>query len=211
MLESKLAGRLDTLVRQGEVLAGVVEGSARDIEDKMKDVRSLLLAETQVSPASTSNIYLLLQVPRIEVSRWQDRLEGLEVRQQEVLHQGFLAIDKKITEANRVRLDTLNVITSKMKEVQKGEERAEVQLVELDTVRDYICSSSFHPPDCASAGGAAEEDPEEHDVRHLCGHPDPGGGVRSQSNAVISDLKTGLFLCPLTNFAWGWTSLKKNF
>ena len=54
----------------------------------MKDVRSLLLVEAQV--------------PKFDTSRWNQKLEGVELRQAKMMQDGFESIDKKITQANKV-------------------------------------------------------------------------------------------------------------
>jgi len=119
--EKELSRRLDTLMKQGETLESVVVSNTRDIEEKMKDVRSLLLVETQV--------------PKFDHSRWQDKLESLEAKQLKLIQEGFACIDQKIMAANKIRLETLNAINSRMKTSEElGKLQPELQLVELDTM-----------------------------------------------------------------------------
>ena len=47
--EEAFRKQLGTLVRQGETLESTMQSNTRDIQERMKDVRSLLLMEAQVS------------------------------------------------------------------------------------------------------------------------------------------------------------------
>jgi hypothetical protein len=115
--EQSLHTKLDTIKRKAEALECVVESNTRGIEDKMKDVRSLLLVEAQV--------------PRLDNSRWQERLTALEERQQKLMQEGFAGLDERLAAAGRVRADTLQALAGRLEGPGVG---AGLQLVELDTV-----------------------------------------------------------------------------
>ena len=66
------------------------KGAAGGDSQWMKDVRSLLLMEAQV--------------PKFDTSRWNQKLEGVELRQAKMMQEGFESIDQKITHANKVQL-----------------------------------------------------------------------------------------------------------
>ena len=88
--EEAFRKQLGTLVRQGETLESTLQSNTRDIQERMKDVRSLLLMEAQV--------------PKFDTSRWNQKLEGVELRQAQMMQAGFESIDQKITQANKVEL-----------------------------------------------------------------------------------------------------------
>jgi len=115
--EEAFRKQLGTLVRQGETLESTMQSNTRDIQERMKDVRSLLLMEAQV--------------PKFDTSRWNQKLEGVELRQAKMMQEGFESIDRKITQANKVRLDTLNAITNKLKDAGSA---SDLHLVEVDTI-----------------------------------------------------------------------------
>ena len=41
-------------------------------------------------------------MPKFDTSRWNQKLEGVELRQAKMMQEGFESIDRKITQANKV-------------------------------------------------------------------------------------------------------------
>ena len=88
----------------------------------MKDVRSLLLAQTQV--------------PR-ETEKWTEKLNRNDGRQMVIMQEGFDHVNKKLDEAAQARSQALAAIDSRInrdQEQQIHHHSPELQLLELDSV-----------------------------------------------------------------------------
>lgn len=115
-------GRIDSLTKQNESLREVLNANTKGIEEKMKDVRSLLLAQTQV--------------PR-ETEKWTEKLNRNDGRQMVIMQEGFDHVNKKLDEAAQARSQALAAIDSRInrdQEQQIHHHSPELQLLELDSV-----------------------------------------------------------------------------
>jgi len=111
-------GKIETLAKQNESLREILNANTKGIEEKMKDVRSLLLAQTQV-PRETEKL---------------NRNDG---RQMVFMQEGFEHVNRKLDEAAQARSQALAAIDSRINrdhEQQVLLHSPELQLLELDSV-----------------------------------------------------------------------------
>jgi len=116
-------GKIESLTKQNESLREVLHTNTKGLEEKMKDVRSLLLAQTQV--------------PR-ETEKWTEKLDRNERMQMAIMQDGFEYVNKKLDEAAQARSQALSAIQTRIhsehEEQQKQPHSQELQLLELDSV-----------------------------------------------------------------------------
>jgi len=116
-------GKIESLTKQNESLREVLHTNTKGIEEKMKDVRSLLLAQTQV--------------PR-ETEKWTEKLDRNERMQMAIMQDGFEYVNKKLDEAAQARSQALSAIQTRIhsehEEQQNQPHSQELQLLELDSV-----------------------------------------------------------------------------
>jgi len=113
--------KFDSLVNHNTSLRDFVEVNIKGIEEKMKDIRSLLLAQTQM--------------PR-ETEKWTDKLDRNEKRHMVLMSEGFGIINKKLDEAAKARSQALAAINTRIHEenLNLGNNTSELQLLQLDGV-----------------------------------------------------------------------------
>jgi DNA-binding HxlR family transcriptional regulator len=118
--DAEWRGRIEALYKQNEGLKEVLGSNTKAIEEKMKDVRSLLLAQTQL--------------PR-ETEKWTEKLDRNERMQMELMEEGFVHINKKLDEAAFARTQALNAIQNRIHTEQHSQPHSsELHLLELDSV-----------------------------------------------------------------------------
>jgi len=118
--DTEWRGRIEALYKQNDGLKEVLASNTKAIEEKMKDVRSLLLAQTQL--------------PR-ETEKWTERLDRNERMQMELMEEGFVHINKKLDEAAYARTQALNAIQNRIHtEHHSQPQSSELHLLELDSV-----------------------------------------------------------------------------
>jgi len=117
--ELEWRGKMDALTKQNETLRELLNANTKGIEEKMKDVRSLLLAQTQV--------------PR-DTERWTEKLDRNEKRQMLITQEGFENVNKKLDEAAQARSQALAAIDSRIHREHQEHHSPELQLLELDSV-----------------------------------------------------------------------------
>eukprot|EP00092_Neocalanus_flemingeri_P023471 GFUD01025451.1.p1 GENE.GFUD01025451.1~~GFUD01025451.1.p1 ORF type:complete len:590 (-),score=165.01 GFUD01025451.1:130-1899(-) len=121
--EMEWRGKIDNLGKQNESLLDTLNTNTKGIDDKMKDVRSLLLAQTQV--------------PR-ETERWAEKVERSATKQMLTIQEGFDFVNKKLDEAAQARSQALAAIDSRInrehEQHQEHHNNPELQLLELDSV-----------------------------------------------------------------------------
>jgi len=117
--EVEWRGKIEALSKQNEALKDVLNANTKGIEEKMKDVRSLLLAQTQV--------------PR-ETERWAEKVDRNEKRNMMILQEGFDNLNKKLNEAAQARNQALAAMANMNNKEHKENHNPELQLLQLDSV-----------------------------------------------------------------------------
>jgi len=117
--ESDWIGRIEVLTRQNEALKEVVDINTKSIDEKMKDVRSLLLAQSQL--------------PR-ETDKWTDKLDRNERKLLVIMQDGFDILNKKLDEASKARSQALAAINNRINQNHDEHGNPELQLLQLDSV-----------------------------------------------------------------------------
>jgi len=116
-------GKIGALTSQSDKLKDMLSANTKGIEEKIKDIRSLLLAQTQV--------------PR-ETEKWAENLERTERIQIALLQDGFEYVNKKLDEAADARSQALAAIQNRIHTEQSEHHHhphsSELHLLELDSV-----------------------------------------------------------------------------
>jgi len=116
-------GKIEALTMQSDKLKEMISSNTKGIEEKIKDIRSLLLAQTQV--------------PR-ETEKWAQSLERTERIQIALLQDGFEHVNRKLDEAADARSQALAAIQNRIHtehaEHQYQTHSSELHLLELDSV-----------------------------------------------------------------------------
>ena len=117
-------GKIGALTMQSDNLKDMLSANTKGIEEKIKDIRSLLLAQTQV--------------PR-ETEKWAENLERTERIQIALLQDGFEYVNKKLDEAADARSQALAAIQTRILNTEHSEHHhqplsSELHLLELDSV-----------------------------------------------------------------------------
>jgi len=116
-------GKIEALTLQSDKLREMISSNTKGIEEKIKDIRSLLLAQTQV--------------PR-ETEKWAQSLERTERIQIALLQDGFEHVNRKLDEAADARSQALAAIQNRIHtehaEHQYQPHSSELHLLELDSV-----------------------------------------------------------------------------
>merc|ERR1712013_224753 len=117
-------GKIGALTMQSDNLKDMLSANTKGIEEKIKDIRSLLLAQTQV--------------PR-ETEKWAENLERTERIQIALLQDGFEYVNKKLDEAADARSQALAAIQTRIINTEHSEHQhqphsSELHLLELDSV-----------------------------------------------------------------------------
>ena len=107
----------DSLNQQSISLRDTMLNTMKVIDEKMKDVRSLLLHQSQV--------------PR-ETEKWIEKLERVEKTQLLLVQKGFDNVLSKLDEAAETRRQALAAMRGQRQLIR--EENSEVQLMELDNM-----------------------------------------------------------------------------
>jgi len=116
--------KVDSLTKQNESLKELVNANTKGIDEKMKDVRSLLLAQTQV--------------PRF-AEKWTEKIEIHEKHLLSIIKDGFDDVNKKLNEAAQARSQALAAINRNINQ-EEQHPNSELQLLELDTVNILLGS-----------------------------------------------------------------------
>jgi len=121
--EQEWRGKIGALTSQSDKLKDMLSANTKGIEEKIKDIRSLLLAQTQV--------------PR-ETEKWAENLERTERIQIALLQDGFEYVNKKLDEAADARSQALAAIQNRIhtehSEHHHQPHSSELHLLELDSV-----------------------------------------------------------------------------
>ena len=105
----------ESLNQHSEALRETMTNIMKSIDEKMKDVRSLLLHQSQV--------------PK-ETEKWIEKLERVEKTNLLLLQKGFDNVTKKLDEAAETRRQTLAAMRGR----QRLSDNSEMQLMEMDNV-----------------------------------------------------------------------------
>lgn len=120
--------QMELLAKESESLESVMVSSSREIKDMMKDVRSLLIMESQL--------------PKVDMSRWTECLSQTEQKLSDILRTGFEGLNSRLVQASKVRQETLAAINSKFtssSDSNSSEETPEqLHLVEIDSVVELV-------------------------------------------------------------------------
>ena len=112
--EAELKATSESMSQQSSALRETLLNSVKSIDEKMKDVRSLLLHQSQV--------------PK-ETEKWIEKLERVEKTQMLLLQKGFDNVNRKLDEAAESRRHTLSALRG-----QYRSDTAELQVMELDNM-----------------------------------------------------------------------------
>ena len=112
--DAELRATSESLNNQSSELRETMINSVKSIDEKMKDVRSLLLHQSQV--------------PK-ETEKWIEKLERVEKTQMLLVQKGFDNVNKKLDEAAEARRMTLSALRG-----QNRSDLAEMQLMEVDNM-----------------------------------------------------------------------------
>ena len=115
--EAEFRSTSDSLNQKSAELKETMMNSVKSIDEKMKDVRSLLLHQAQV--------------PK-ETEKWIEKLERVEKTQMLLLQRGFDNVITKLDEAAETRRQTLSAMRSQLK--QSSHDNSEMALLELDNM-----------------------------------------------------------------------------
>ena len=107
----------DSLVSQSEELREAMQVNIKAIEEKIKDVRSLLLHQSQQ--------------PK-EAEKWLEKVERVEKTQMLLVQKGFENVNRKLEEAAESRRQALSAMRG-----QKSE-NSELHLLELDNISSVL-------------------------------------------------------------------------
>ena len=112
--EAELKATSESMSQQSSALRETMLNSVKSIDEKMKDVRSLLLHQSQV--------------PK-ETEKWIEKLERVEKTQMLLVQKGFDNVNRKLDEAAESRRHTLSALRG-----QYRSDTAELQVMELDNM-----------------------------------------------------------------------------
>jgi len=104
----------ESLNQNSNVLKETMLNCMKSIDEKMKDVRSLLLHQSQV--------------PK-ETEKWIEKLERVEKTNLLIVQKGFDNVNKKLDEASEARRQTLAAMRR-----QHQSDNEEIQLLEMDNM-----------------------------------------------------------------------------
>ena len=107
----------ESLVEQSEQLREMMVANIRAIEEKVKDVRSLLLHQSQL--------------PR-EAEKWLEKVERVEKTQMLLVQKGFENVNRKLDEAAESRRQALTSMRG------QRSESSELHLLELDNISSLL-------------------------------------------------------------------------
>ena len=107
----------DSLVSQSEELREAMQVNIKAIEEKIKDVRSLLLHQSQQ--------------PK-EAEKWLEKVERVEKTQMLLVQKGFENVNRKLEEAAESRRQALSAMRG------QRSENSELHLLELDNISSVL-------------------------------------------------------------------------
>ena len=107
----------DSLVSQSEQLREMMQLNIKAIEEKIKDVRSLLLHQSQQ--------------PK-EAEKWLEKVERVEKTQMLLVQKGFENVNRKLDEAAESRRQALSAMRG------QRSENSELHLLELDNISSVL-------------------------------------------------------------------------
>ena len=115
--ETEFRATSDSLVSQSDQLREMMQLNIRAIEEKIKDVRSLLLHQSQL--------------PK-EAEKWLEKVERVEKTQMLLVQKGFENVNRKLDEAAESRRQALSAMRG------QRSENSELHLLELDNISSVL-------------------------------------------------------------------------
>ena len=115
--ETEFRATSDSLVSQSEQLREMMQLNIKAIEEKIKDVRSLLLHQSQL--------------PK-EAEKWLEKVERVEKTQMLLVQKGFENVNRKLDEAAESRRQALSAMRG------QRSENSELHLLELDNISSVL-------------------------------------------------------------------------
>jgi len=115
--DSEFRATSDSLVVQSEQLREMMMANIKAIEEKMKDVRSLLLHQSQI--------------PK-EAEKWLEKVERVEKTQLLLVQKGFENVNRKLDEAAESRRQAVSAMRG------QRSQSSELHMVELDNISSLL-------------------------------------------------------------------------